>query len=208
MVVKEMSQIYLLRHTETVKQNRRIYLGQRDIGLSEIGIINADKLVDYFSEIEIDRVIHTGLSRTKYLADQIADSHDLSSIENSALIEIDMGDWELRDMDEIQINYPDLYEARGQNLGTFKPQNGECFRELYERALPAFFEIAKMTQTEKGATVIVSHAGVNRVILSHFLKIDIDKILTIPQPYGAINLFETNDDSLNFHGMQTLKNIF
>ncbi|MPN43560.1 hypothetical protein SDC9_191120 [bioreactor metagenome] len=50
--------------------------------------------------------------------------------------------------------------------------------------MPAFDHIAANTS---GNALIISHAGVNRVILSKLLDVPWQDIFKISQPYGCIN---------------------
>ena len=77
-----------------------------------------------------------------------------------------------------------MYEKRGSNIDVFIPPGGESFEQLQKRAMTAFEYIAQSTT---GNILIISHTGVNRVILSKLLDFPLKDIFKIDQPYGCIN---------------------
>ena len=55
--------IYLIRHGETLWNKKGRYQGIADVELSEKGILQADKIEDYFRDIKLDAVISSPLKR-------------------------------------------------------------------------------------------------------------------------------------------------
>lgn len=53
--------IYLIRHGETLWNKKGRYQGIADVELSEKGILQADKIEDYFRDIKLDAVISSPL---------------------------------------------------------------------------------------------------------------------------------------------------
>lgn len=87
--------------------------------------------------------------------------------------------------------YPDDFDAWAGNPLEFSPMGGESTLEVKERVMEALDEI---TGNHKGEHVaIVSHGGVNRIILCHFLGIPIENIFRIEQDYAALNIIEFRD---------------
>ena len=102
-----------------------------------------------------------------------------------AFREIDMGEWDGRPMREIKTRYPQAWKARGDNIGSYRPPGGESFEDLLKRSLPALSEIIRHPH---GNTLIVAHAGVNRVLICSILGIPLEKLFTIQQGYACLNL--------------------
>ena len=105
----------------------------------------------------------------------------------AALREINLGRWEGLTQEQVQINYPDLWKHRGQDPANCRPPDGESFKDLSARVVPAFETIARQAQ---GNILVVAHAGVIRVILCHLLDIPLVHVFRIGQDYGALNLID------------------
>ncbi len=56
--------------------------------------------------------------------------------------------------------------------------------DLKQRVMPELIRIFRVT---RGDILVVAHAGVNRIILAHAMKIDLKDLFTIPQTYGCLN---------------------
>ena len=99
-------------------------------------------------------------------------------------------------MEDIQKNDPAQWERRGNDLRGFRPPEGESFADLAKRVIPAFYEICENTLSD---TIIVAHAGVNRVILAGMMDICLKDILKIPQDYAAGYVIEITPTEKNLH---------
>ena len=86
--------IYLIRHGETLWNKKGRYQGIADVELSEKGILQADKIEDYFRDIKLDAVISSPLKRAVRTGQGVAVSHDLPLIIEENLHELDFGEWE------------------------------------------------------------------------------------------------------------------
>lgn len=176
--------VYLLRHGHVDNGGEKKYLGRTDVSLDVLGKEQAKELRDYFNTIHIDMFFTSPLKRciqtTHILC--LGGKRHYQSIE--AFSEIDMGDWENVTMSYIQSHYPELYIQRGEDLEYFTPPNGESFHDVAKRARDAFDAI---THHASGTIIIVAHAGVNRIILSHIMGIAINDMFSIEQPYACVN---------------------
>ena len=109
--------IYLIRHGETLWNKKGRHQGIADVELSEKGILQADKIEDYFRDIKLDAV-----------------SHDLPLIIEETLHELDFGEWEGKNFKEIEKCWPGSMEKMFTQTETFKFPNGESFEECRKRA--------------------------------------------------------------------------
>jgi len=172
--------IYLLRHGHIDNGGEKRYLGRTDVPLDALGLEQAQALGDYFKTIHVDAIFTSPLKRCVQTTEMISKKYQVVE----ALSEIDMGDWENLPMAHIQSHFPKLYAQRGENLEYFTPPNGESFHMMAQRVRQAF---AKIVQSEEGTILIVAHAGVNRMILSHLFGIEINDMFSIVQPFSCIN---------------------
>ena len=109
----------------------------------------------------------------------------------SALREIDFGDFEGLTYDEIAARYPDLYRQWMEMPTEIRFPSGECFSEMRSRVLEAFDAIKR---ERKGQTIaIVSHGGVNRILIAWALQIPDQYLFRVAQDYAAVNLVAMED---------------
>jgi broad specificity phosphatase PhoE len=102
------------------------------------------------------------------------------------LREIDFGDFEGLSYDAIAARYPDLYRQWMETPTEVRFPNGENLSEMRSRVLNAF---AGIQRARAGQTVaIVSHGGVNRILLAWALQMPDHCLFRLAQDYAAINL--------------------
>jgi len=176
--------VYLVRHGHIDTGGEKRYIGQTNLPLDALGLEQARALGDYFQTIPIDAVFTSPLMRCVQTTYTICLAKNMHYESVEALCEIDMGDWENVEISYIKSRYPELYSQRGANLEYFKTPHGESFHDLEKRVKPAFYEIIN---TATGTIIIVAHAGVNRMILSHILGISIKDMFSIKQPYASVS---------------------
>lgn len=172
--------VYLLRHGHVDNGGEKKYLGRTDVPLDALGLEQAQALREYFKTIPLDAVFTSPLKRCVQTAQMIFDEY----LCVEALREIDMGDWDNMPMSHIRLHFPKLYAQRGEDFEYFTPPNGESFHDVAQRARHAFDTIVHHA---KGTIIIVAHAGVNRMILSRILGLEINEMLSIEQPYACVN---------------------
>ncbi|MFZ5969221.1 MAG: alpha-ribazole phosphatase [Bacillota bacterium] len=177
--------IYLVRHGKIDCGEEKRYIGTTDLPLSAAGINQAGKLHDYFSDITIEKVYISPLTRCVQTSEIILGSRNIERVTVEELKEINMGDWEGKSFAYIKSRFPQQYENRGKHIDTFIPPGGESFYQLQQRVMPTFEHIIR--RSTAGNILIIAHAGVNRVILSKLLGFPLQEILKVCQPYGCVN---------------------
>lgn len=176
--------IYLVRHGKIDIGKEKCYIGITDLPLNTEGIIQAQKLKEFFKNIDIEKVYVSSLTRCIQTANIILEDRNLESVLLKEFMEINMGQWEGKSFKYIKDSFPEEFKKRGENIDTYIPPEGESFKQLERRVMPTYKAI---TQNSKGNLLIVAHAGVNRVILSNVLSIPLRNIFQLEQQYSCIN---------------------
>jgi len=177
--------IYLLRHGEVDTPSPRRFLGRTDLPLNTNGISQAKQLGLVLADIPFQQVFASPLQRAMQTACLVS-GRPLTAIHPiQAFAEINLGSWEGLTAAEVRARFPGAYEARGKNMASFRPDQGESFIDVAARALPALQQIAHECT---GPTLIVAHAGVNRALLASLQQTPIDELLSIPQKYCGVNI--------------------
>jgi len=104
---------------------------------------------------------------------------------DARLNEINLGSWDGKSFDHIRKTHPELFRQRGEQIVTFRPPRGESFNDLKTRVIP-FFEALK--QPFDSPVLVVTHSGVIRVMLCHYLGMELTKLLETKPAYGQLFL--------------------
>lgn len=180
-----MRNIYLIRHGAIEKPTRdRCYLGQLDLPLNDIGLVQAAELRQNLMSSKPTAIFCSDLQRCVKTAAIIATPHKLQPRPIKALREIDLGQWDGLSFAQVKVRYPEEFEARGRDIVSYRPPGGESFMDCALRVVPAFYEILHAT---RGNIILIGHAGVNRILLSHILAAPLADLLQIKQDYACVN---------------------
>lgn len=193
--------IYLLRHGMIKGSEQGRFIGQTNIPLAEEGRQQAEEWGRLLYEVKFEGIYSSDLQRTEETARIIAGDKQVPIRIIPEFREIFLGKWEGLSMGHIRRRFPEHWRRRGENIADYPPPGGESFRVLQNRVLPAFKAVAEQLQ---GHGLIVAHAGVNRVILSHLLGLPLANLFRLGQDYGALNIVEYGPTSsrilaLNLH---------
>lgn len=153
--------------------------------LSERGFRQARWWAEELAGVPFERCYSSDLSRASRTAGIVAESLQSVLEVVPALREIDLGEWEGCSRFEICSRFPGEWEKRGRELATYRPSGGESFEDLAARVVPAF---ERIRQGLSGNALIVSHAGVNRVILCHVLGMPLRHLFRLEQGQGSLSI--------------------
>ena len=179
--------VYLLRHGHVETGGRKRYIGRTDLPLSPRGVDQSQHLARDLADSGADRIVSSDLGRALQTARIIAAKLNLAVETEPALREIDLGAWEGRAMSDVRREDPEAYRRRGADLAGFRPPGGESFEDLVRRVVPAF---ERILAASPGVSIIVAHAGVNRVLLCRFLGMPLNKMFCLGQDEAAVNIID------------------
>ncbi|MDA8406806.1 MAG: histidine phosphatase family protein [Deltaproteobacteria bacterium] len=199
-----LARIYLLRHGEIDTTYRGRFVGQVDLSLSESGKLQARLWERELSETELNIIYCSDLERSKVTASIIAGARKQNVEIIPELREINLGDWEGMEIEQVKRVFAEQWRMRGMEIGNYRPPNGESFSDLASRVLPVF---QSMVDNLKGNILIVGHSGVNRVILCHALGMPLTNLFNICQDYGCMNILEFSVGCLRLKAMNILPSV-
>jgi broad specificity phosphatase PhoE len=160
------TRIFLIRHGETDWNVDNKLMGQNDIHLNQRGIQDAKQIAEWLVDHGISALYSSDLQRARQTAELIALVTKTEPIYNSALREVDAGDWTGVVKNQFMTNNPQAWYSwrNGEKVSN----NGESYRELLARANHFLKTTARSHPEERIG--FVTHSGVIRVILSHALN--------------------------------------
>jgi broad specificity phosphatase PhoE len=180
--------IYLLRHGAVqIPGTGRRYAGWQNLLLSDLGKRQAHAWADYFSCVPLEEIYCSDLNRCLDTARIIAERCSLTPRALPELREVCLGRWEGRSFDSVRASDPDAFQRRGEHLADHRPPGGESFDDLQGRVWPVF---AKHAAGARQKVLMVTHAGVIRVILCRLLGMPLENLFRIGLDYGALSIVD------------------
>lgn len=181
--------IFLVRHGETEQHEGPLFIGQYDVPVSGKGRAEAEAAGEQIAQLitedveaerlgmdkfgkepmpAIERIYSSDLKRAAVTADIIKEKVNgilpkpIDVRLDKGLREIDLGEWDGREISEIKASYPQAYERRGRDLFAFKLRGQENFYDMQYRALAALRDILRNDDAKN--IIIVTHKGVIRAL--------------------------------------------
>lgn len=178
-----MRRLYFVRHGKPEFPNgEKCCIGWTDLPLSEEGRSQMAEMAKKLETEEIERIYTSPLKRCVESAKILSGGRIPIEIAED-LKEIGMGAWEGLPFSVIRERYPQDYEERGRDIAYFCPQGGESFTMCQKRAVQAFRRISRES---RGNVILMTHAGVNRALISYLENRNLRDLLSIPQEYAQI----------------------
>jgi alpha-ribazole phosphatase len=172
-------EVYLVRHTETVCEKGICY-GQSDVNIMEPydGVFQS-----ILNQLPQDALLYSSpLLRCVVLANYVKDNSKITAInEDSRLMEMNFGDWEMKNWDVIA---PDDFTPWMTDFVNVRVPNGESFTDLHDRVLD--FITNELQVTHSKPVIIVAHAGVIRSFLCKISDLPLKDAFQNKVDFGAV----------------------
>lgn len=195
----------MIRHGQTDWNVSGLWQGRRDLPLNEVGLAEAESLRERFAGLAIDAVYSSDLERASTTAGLIAADHDLPLRRRPELREMHFGLLEGLTRPEGQQRYPDFWaKYQIDSVSTSFP-DGECFSQVLQRG-QAFLAEA-MHDFPGGTVLVVSHGGLLRAILCHFLDLDPRRRGRIRWDNAGVTHVSWQGDHIDLWGLNDLSHL-
>jgi probable phosphoglycerate mutase len=149
-----------------------------------LGIKQAEALGDRLSKKKVDRIYCSDLKRTMQTAEIVNKYVKSSIIVREELREIHMGRFHTQDTEAIKAENPYFWDVWSGHLYDIPYPEGESGHDVRLRVLKVIKEIISQ---DFDRVLLVTHGGVIRVMVSHFLGLSMEKRFKIgmpPEPCG------------------------
>ena len=192
--VYQSATIDLLRHG-TVAGDAGLY-GHTDIPVTESGRLQMQQSVNV--DLQYQQVISSPLQRCLRFAKEYSTRQALSLKVEPLLQEMNFGVWDGQTFDQLQSCWTDL-EQFWQSPATVTPPNGESLPAFHERVTQFWPQL--LQQCRGTQSLVVTHAGVIRMILAQLLCVDwqsADYYQRLRIDYGSITRIQVlyTDDGI------------
>lgn len=182
--------VTLVRHGEVDEAYRNKYNGHLDIGLSKNGYAQAKKLAEHFGMFEFDKVFCSDLRRAKDTLKSF--SHAKDAIYTEKLREKSWGRHE-------GLSYDEIVEQEGIEYIDFMQWidalDGEEHESYVNRVREFFLEYLPSLGCEN--VLVVTHAGVIKVLISIVQNISLEEAFSIPLPYASCTVYDSKEKSFS-----------
>ncbi len=169
-------EIYLIRHTTPAIAKGIIYGKRFEVGLANSSIIEAERIKEQLS-FSIDTVYCSPATRCTLLADHLFPDN---YYKDERLCEIDFGEWEGKAWNDIPQDELNEWMNDYENIA---PPGGESMNEMKERVINFVNEIVHNNQHK---IIVITHAGVIRLMLSHFYKKPMSELFAEKIDFGEV----------------------
>ena len=161
-----MKTIIMVRHGQSETNVLKVFTGQIDAPLTDLGREQARMMAQYLDKFRVDKIYASSLSRAVETAEAIADQQNCSMETCDELMEINSGLWQGLTFEEIAEKYPQTYAAWKSDIGNAAPDGGETCKRFYDR-VTAFLE--KVLTEPEETVCLVCHATPIRMMESFIL---------------------------------------
>lgn len=148
------AELILIRHAAVADRYLGRCYGVSDVELSLDGEEHSRELSELLAAGPVARVIHSGLQRTRFLAEKVAERLSCPLESCRAIQERDFGDWELELWDQLHQQFGNEMLRMISDPAAYRPGGGETTFEMRDRVLKWFDDLPK-----DGRTIAVTHGG-------------------------------------------------
>jgi alpha-ribazole phosphatase len=185
--------LWLLRHPEPEASAQGRCYGALEVGLSDRGIRQAHAIANLLATEPLEAIYTSPRQRCQQAASTIAAGRTCPVEIIDGLHEMNFGDFEGLSYDEIEARYPEIYRQWMQRPTETRFPGGEDFGDMCTRVLAAANWLR--SRNSGRSIALVTHGGVNRIILADALGMERSNIFHIAQRYAAVNLIRYFENS-------------
>jgi broad specificity phosphatase PhoE len=183
--------VFLIRHGVTDWHRDRKVLGQRDVPLNPEGLLMATKLRDALAGLPIHDVISSPMLRAVQTAEIIAKAFGTEIARDPRLADFRVGKWEGMGYDDVAASAE--YQRFVADPMAEKIPGGEGLGQIRDRAIGAV-EQALRDAPAGESLAIVTHAGIVRVVLAHYLGTNLAHYHRLRVSPSSVSVLAFGDD--------------
>ncbi len=161
-----MTRLILIRHGESIGNQKTIYLGHLDWDLTEKGRRQAEATAELLKNEKIDVIYSSDLIRAYNTAKPIADARGLEIKTSKNLREVYAGAWQGMLYKDIKEKFPESWDTCKNDRLNGRCDDGESEQEVFLRVKN---EVDRIIEENKGKTILIAtHSNPIIVMLSYY----------------------------------------
>jgi broad specificity phosphatase PhoE len=183
--------VFLIRHGVTAWHAEGRVLGQRDIPLSQPGIVQAEEAAAALRGVKMSEVLSSPLQRAIQTAEIIGQETGIEIARDPRLIDFQLGKWTGMTYADVAKN--EEYQRFVQQPESERIPGGESLEDIRRRAVAAVDQALRDNATGD-ALAIVTHAGIIRVLITHYMGSRPANYHRVRVSPGSISILGFTDD--------------
>lgn len=183
--------LYLIRHGETIWNQKGKTQGKIDIPLSDIGIHQAELVADRLTFENITYIYCSSLERAFRTAAIIGEKIGIKPVKTDDLCEISFGTWEGLTLQQIEDRFPGQLEKCRQDF-CFCPEGGESIMSVHGRVC-RFLDALRNNgcHSENSRILIVAHAYTIRLLIIELIGLPLKHLWDFRLDNTGISIIES-----------------
>lgn len=182
-----LSTIMLLRHGEPKgsPSSEHVFRGITDHKLTQNGWQEMHSALQHIDDFE--QILTSPLKRCFEFAEALSKKRGVPLAVINELKEINFGQWDGQSVQSIEKNDGERLRKFWQNPSANTPPGGEPVVNFQKRVVSSWHELL-LAQRGKNC-LLITHGGVQKIILAEVLKMPIEAIHNIEVPYACCTTF-------------------
>jgi probable phosphomutase (TIGR03848 family) len=187
-----MTVILLIRHGQNDYLSDRLAGRLPGVHLNEKGREQARRLGDMLADFPIKAIYASPLERAQETAEPIAKCQGLDVETMPELIEIDFGNWQGKEIDNLKEQA--LWNTVHERPSTIQFPDGEDYITAQDRVIVGLLSLGKKYD-EENIIICVAHGDVIRLAVAYFLGVPLDNFHRIRISPASISVLHLNQNT-------------
>lgn len=191
-----MANLILVRHGASLWNEKGLWTGWTDIGLSEKGKEEARAAGEKLKGFSVDFAYTSSLLRAKQTLDEVKSilGIDVPTFENSALNERNYGIFTGKNKWEIQREVGSEKFKQIRRGWDTPIENGESLKDVYQRTVP-YFEKEILPKLKEGKNILISaHGNSLRALVKYLENIPDSDISNLELATGEVYIYKLDSE--------------
>ena len=171
----KVTDLYIVRHCETISNDLAVFAGHNDIDISERGSRQLACLSEAFQDIRLDKVYSSSRIRARKTADAINRYSQAPVVIDDAFIELYLGDWEGMKVADVPEDMQDAWYNHPMDCAA---PNGETRDHCAQRGWEGLMRV--VNENPEGTVAIASHGDVMRNVFRLLFRLPREDFTKVP----------------------------
>lgn len=188
--------LFLIRHQESDWNKLGLWQGVRDRHLTEHGFKMAERLGEYFKDVQIDQAFTSQQVRTiETLASifETAGKSHVPTIHTSALNERDYGIYTGKNKWQVKEEVGEETFQQIRRSFDYPIPQGESLQMVYDRVTPFYINVVTPLLNSGKNVLVVAHGNSLRALLKYIEKLSNDEVAHLEFDFGSILIYDTDE---------------
>lgn len=191
-----MTTLLLIRHGENDHVKTGKMAGRLPgVHLNERGQKQAQALGEALRDVPLKAIYSSPLERAMETSKPIANAHKLRIIQESDLMETDMGKWQGKSWKLLRLTK--VWKIVENAPSRFRFPDGESFPEMQTRIANVLEAIVKKHNKPQDIVAVVFHADPIKLAVSHFLGLPLDHFQRLSCDTGSLTVLHASESGAN-----------